>query len=527
MLETIREYGLERLYESGEEAEMRRRHALLMTELAEQAEPYMTSAARDPWMARLDADLDNIRASLSWSVSERGDAQVGLRLAGALGWYWEHQGHYAEGTRWLREVLARADRNDRSTVRGKALYAVGKLADELGDADAPAALEESVEILRERSETRLHAYSLLVMSRMKAPVSGPLAREMATRAVDTLRALDDKWGLAYGLEVMAVIDYLLDDMESARAHDFECLALYKELGDRWYAAYALQRLGAHALNIGDLRHACEYLDEAIALSQEIGYHFNLGLTFFVYGLVHYQTGEYLRAEANLQQAVIIFERLGDRGRAGALTRHLAYTACRRNRFDRALALLNEAAANLQGTGRIWHIALTVMAAGIIAAALGDWRLAARALGTPLAVFSDGVNATNAMCDDIVEYRELTERTRTKLGEAEFNRLLTEKPLSLDCALIELTALVAASRAATPERHEAERHARAHPYPANLSKREVELLRLVALGLSNVEVAARLFLSSNTVRAHLYSIYSKIDVTSRTAAARFAVEHGLV
>ncbi|HET9495866.1 MAG TPA: hypothetical protein VFR15_16695, partial [Chloroflexia bacterium] len=68
MLETIREYGLERLHESGEEAEMRRRHALLMAELAEQAEPYMTSAARDPWMARLDADLDNIRAALSWSL---------------------------------------------------------------------------------------------------------------------------------------------------------------------------------------------------------------------------------------------------------------------------------------------------------------------------------------------------------------------------------------------------------------------------------------------------------------------------
>ena len=65
------------------------------------------------------------------------------------------------------------------------------------------------------------------------------------------------------------------------------------------------------------------------------------------------------------------------------------------------------------------------------------------------------------------------------------------------------------------------------YPNGLSKREVELLRLIALGLNNAQVAARLFLSPNTVRSHLYSIYNKIDVTSRTAAIRFAMEHGLL
>ena len=527
MLETIREYGLERLREAGEEGEMRRRHARLMTEMAEAAEPYMTSAARDPWMARLATDMDNIRAALTWSVSERGDPKVGLRLAGALGWYWEHQGHYSEGSRWLRDVLSRADSGDRSITHGKALYALGKLADELGDLDAPANLEESVEIFSERGEVRLHAYALLVLSRMKAHQSGSLAREMAAQAADTLRALSDKWGMAYALEVMATIDTLVEDIASAQAHDQESLALYKELGDKSYTATALQRLGAHALNMGDLPQARTYLDEAVALSQEIGHHFNLGLTLFINGVVHYQTGDYSLSEATFQQAVVIFDILGDRGRAGALTRHAAYAACRLGRLERALTLLNEAAVMLEGAGRIWHVALTTMAAGKIAATLGDWQLAARALAAPLAVFSDGVNVTNAMPDDIAEYNDLLAAVRANLTEEGFARLVGGTPLSLDSALAQVSALMSVPRAAPEERPAAAPVQKAEAYPANLSKREVELLRLVALGLSNVEVAARLFLSTNTVRAHLYSIYSKINVTSRTAAARFAVEHGLV
>jgi predicted ATPase/DNA-binding CsgD family transcriptional regulator/transcriptional regulator with XRE-family HTH domain len=528
MLETLREYGLERLRAAGEEAEMRRRHALLMAELAEEAEPYLTSAARDPWMARLDADLDNIRAALSWSVSERGDPQIGLRLAGALGWYWEHKGHFAEGWRWLHDVIASADGTDRSSVRGRALYALGMLAEERGDIDtARAALQESAEIFSERGESRLHAYSLLVLCRVKANLSDSSTREMMAKAVATLRVLDDKWGLAHGLEVVASLDHVLGDVEGARRHNLESLTIYKELGDKWYTAYMLRELGVRALNLGDLTEARVYLDEAVALSQEIGFHYNLGLTLFTYGLVYYRTGEFALAEASFQQAVVLFDTLGDRGRVGVLTRHVAYVACRRNRLDRALALLKEAAAILQGTGRMWHIALTVMAAGSIAAALGDWRLAARALATPLAVFEDGVNETNAVLDDVAEYTDLTARTKANLGAEEFAGLLADEPLPLERALSEVSAILAESRAAPQDRTVAVVDTKAERYPANLSKREVELLRLVALGLTNLEVAARLFLSPNTVRAHLYSIYSKIDVTSRTAAAHFAVEHSLV
>jgi DNA-binding CsgD family transcriptional regulator/tetratricopeptide (TPR) repeat protein len=529
MLETIREYGLERLRSAGEEPDIRRRHALLMTGLAEAAEPHLTSAARDPWMARLDADLDNLRAALSWALSEKGDPQIGLQLAGALGWYWDYRGYCDEGARWLRGALARVDGAERSLTRAKALYSLGKLADELSDADtARAALQESVEIFSERGDTRLYAYSLLVLCRVKVNLPDPTAKTMVAHAVDTLRALGDKWGLAYGLEIMSSMDSLVGDRVNAHVRLLESLTQYKDLGDRWYTAYLLGQLGADALNMGDLVQARTYLDEAIALSQEIGFRYNLGVTLFIYGSLHYMTGEYALAEGSFQQAVVLFNSLGDPGRAGVMMRHVAYAACRRNRLDRALALLKEAAAILRGTGRVWQIALTVMAVGNITAALGEWHLAVRALSAPLAVFEEGVNDTNAVADDIAEYADLTARVKEKLGADEFTRLLSEsKPFSLDSALDEVSALMATSRAPSRERPAAALDADLERHPAGLSKREVELLRLVALGLSNAEVAARLFLSPNTVRAHLYSIYSKIDVTSRTAAAHYAVEHDLV
>jgi DNA-binding CsgD family transcriptional regulator len=223
-----------------------------------------------------------------------------------------------------------------------------------------------------------------------------------------------------------------------------------------------------------------------------------------------------------------YDAVGDRGRVGVATRYLAYVACRRNRLDQALAHLNEAASILEQTRPGWHVALTIAAIGSIAAALGEWRLAARALGAPLALFPIGVKHPNATSLEVADYENLSIQVKAKLGAEQFNRLLLEgKALSVERALREVSTLLVASGIASQPGNIPLLDTKPGAYPAGLSKREVELLRLVALGMSNADVAARLFLSANTVRAHLYSIYSKINVTSRTAAARFAVEHGLV
>ena len=105
LLETIHEYALERLQDSGEAEELHRRHAEYFTALAERAEPFMRGGREQMrWLRRLDADHDNLRAMHGWSM-EGGIVELGLRLVGALGYFWWRQGHYSEGQRWSADAL--------------------------------------------------------------------------------------------------------------------------------------------------------------------------------------------------------------------------------------------------------------------------------------------------------------------------------------------------------------------------------------------------------------------------------------
>src|SRR5829696_699880 len=109
MLEPIRQYAREKLEEGGEGEEARRRHATFFLALAEEAEPRLRGPEDVEWLERLETEHDNMRAALSWAL-ERGEVELRLRLAGALGWFWEAHGHYSEGRRWLEEALAKDDR---------------------------------------------------------------------------------------------------------------------------------------------------------------------------------------------------------------------------------------------------------------------------------------------------------------------------------------------------------------------------------------------------------------------------------
>ncbi|MDO8677544.1 MAG: hypothetical protein Q7R30_03145 [Acidobacteriota bacterium] len=105
MLETIREYALEHLEASGEGEALRRRHAHFFLELAEEAEPHLMSAGREPWLVRLDAEHNNLRAVLRWAA-DNGETETGLRLVGALRWFWYYRGHIGEGFQWAENLLA-------------------------------------------------------------------------------------------------------------------------------------------------------------------------------------------------------------------------------------------------------------------------------------------------------------------------------------------------------------------------------------------------------------------------------------
>jgi predicted ATPase len=169
MLDTIREYAQEQLDSHGETARMHRRHAEMMRDLCQRAEPMLlVPAQRRYWMAQLGNARDNIQAALAWSLGADGELAIGISLAGLLGWFWLMSGRLEEAASWYGEFLARRDESDSGVawamvLHGSALQLWGRA--ELGQAAARE--EPAVEVFRSAGEGRWLAYSLSLMARIR------------------------------------------------------------------------------------------------------------------------------------------------------------------------------------------------------------------------------------------------------------------------------------------------------------------------------------------------------------------------
>ena len=310
MLETLHEYATERLEESGEAEDVRRRHAEYFLALAEQAETELGGLRQVEWLDRLDREHGNFRAALTWAARE-GEAELELRLAGALRGFWRIRGHLSEGRKWLEGALSRPA-GQSAPARAKALYAASVLALRQGDhATAAGLAREGLEMYEEIEDSAGAARVLHVLgsvavgerdfgeARRVFERSEALAREagnkslLATTVVDLgdvalnegdyaraaqlfeeslelFRELEDKDGTAvarYNLGSTAFYQERFDD--AARLFE-DSLALFRALGYREGIAYCLEGLAAAAAARGNATAAARLLGAADALSEELG-----------------------------------------------------------------------------------------------------------------------------------------------------------------------------------------------------------------------------------------------------------------
>jgi len=205
MLETIHEFAREKLEGSGEAEEVRRRHAGYFLDLAEEAEPRLRGPEDVEWLERLEEEHDNLRAALSWAL-ERGEVELGLRLAGALWMFWNARGHYSEGHRWLEQALAKAN-GASAAARAKVLEGVGRLVFPSGEVDqALIAAHEGLELSEQAGLGGAVAARFLRILGTMAIVRGEddRAKELLEESLILSREADDKWGSqrrSYGWEI--------------------------------------------------------------------------------------------------------------------------------------------------------------------------------------------------------------------------------------------------------------------------------------------------------------------------------------
>lgn len=338
LLETVRQYARDKLLETGEAARIRTLHRDWFLAFAERAEGALQGPDQALWLKRLETEHDNLRAALEWSSN---DAEIGLRLAGALWFFWYLRGYVSEGRDWLRQFLQRAEQAP-SPLRAKALYGTSMLARAQDDyAQATALLEESLKLYR---------------------------------------ALKDNRGVASVLGNLGVIAFARGDYARATKLHEESLEHFRELGDRVGIASALSELGNIALYQNDIARAERLLEESLALSRAAQDDQGVALALRRLGAVLFQKGEHARAKALLQESLELYRGLGAVPGLASVLNSLGMVALSEGDVRRAEALLCESLIKYRDVGDKWHIALCLDRLARVAAAQGDWRRAAQLLG---------------------------------------------------------------------------------------------------------------------------------------------------
>ena len=310
MLETVREFGLERLAESGEEPAVRRAHADWMIAFLEEAWTAIMIRFESGWLARLDAERDNVRSALGW-LETVGDGEALLRLAGAADPLWNYHSYRSEGRVWLERALEQTREAAVSpAVRIRALLAAGFLARNQGD--HPQALAFGQECL-----------------------------ELASAANDQAAASDSHHLLGY-------VTLAEGDYERARMHFEEQLRLDTALGDRERMAYAWLELGRVRYGQGDYEHAAPLLEQALTMLRDVDDQWHLALALNSLGLVDRLRGDGGNAADRLLEALQLWRAFANKENLAewlAIVATLAATAqapqCSARLFGAAEALRAE------------------------------------------------------------------------------------------------------------------------------------------------------------------------------------------
>ncbi|MGW4126403.1 protein kinase domain-containing protein [Nocardia sp. NPDC004711] len=431
-LETVQEYGMQKLTEAGEDAELCRRHRDWYERLALAGKADWVSPRQLEWTARITRELPNLRKALQFSRSEADEA--GLRTTAALDFFWISTGRFSEGRRWCDRTLA-GTFDAPAADRAKVLTTSSNLAATLGD--LPAAIERAAELraLAEQTPDPTIAALLAATDGYTALCVGDLVRASA-RLNDAIETLTTGGEVVIGMRTLVALGWtyvLRGDMPGAIGCLEKALTVSDSHGETYFRALALRPMALAVWRQGKRERAAQLVEEALRLAQRVD---------------------------NPLVAAVGLE-------------ILAWIVAEKRDARRAAALLG----------------------------------AAHALG-------HAVGSSSIVYPQLLAYHQQCERSiRDILGRRGYDSAYQEgAAMSFDAAV----------DFGLGERHRAA--AAAEGVLAGLTKREREVADLVAEGLTNKAIAARLAISQRTAQGHVEHILTKLGFTSRAQIAAWSAEH---
>ncbi len=369
MPRAIHEYAIEKLEAGGEEAQLRRRHAVYFATLAEEAELHLRGPHVTEWLSRLDEELPNLRAALRWAESDPEDSEIAVRLSSALGLVWGITQRLSEERTQLSAMMDRAGYENETSARAAAqanalwaasMRAVAFLAWQHSDYEAARTLDEkNLRTYRKMGDNRQIALALLNLGNT-ASKQGDQANAQAhiEESLTFFKVVGDKAGIAESLESLAVISQEMGDLEAARTFYQESLALNRDLGYQVGVAASLLNLGEVERALGNYAEAGALYEQSLVIYRTT-HNGGVATALHNLGQVALHTGEIARARELFRESLMLFHQLGF---AQGVASSLAGLAGVESRNDvgahgraplRAGKLLAASFAIIESTGAAW------------------------------------------------------------------------------------------------------------------------------------------------------------------------------
>jgi predicted ATPase/DNA-binding CsgD family transcriptional regulator len=526
MLETVRVFAGEQLVASGEVDAIRQAHAAFFVALVEAAAPHLRRAQRASWLRRVEAEMPNLRAVVAWSSTGTDDGNALVRLVNALSFaYWRIGGYLHEAWRWYELARSMPMAQPPTADRARLLFASGALAAWLQRLEpARVWLEESVNLARVLDDRALLGSALVFLGYAETLLAKPEAVQHLQTGLAALRAAGDRDDLVLGLNV--ALAPLVDLNELAAAHRTltECLEIARELADEWGIAVALSSAGYLDLRERNWSAAQTHIEQALTIHRRLGDEGSVAILLNNLAHVARHRGDDLGAVGLLEQSLALSRRLGHP--AGVTLYNLGDWALRRGEIPRATAYLAEALREGARSGELRSIVVSAGGLARLAVAVGQPEVAARLIGTINAVSQQ--THLNLSLEFQSELERAANVARARLGEATFRAMETSGAVA-PLAQVTAEAVAWVDALQPPEPSDPPRvlvQSNLPLPPVGLSPREMDVLRLIAVGKSNREIADALVISLNTVARHVSNIFDKVGAANRTEAAAFAHHHGL-
>jgi predicted ATPase/DNA-binding CsgD family transcriptional regulator/Tfp pilus assembly protein PilF len=529
MLETLRDYGWEQLEAAGETEAAARVHAGWVLSLADRAEPELTGPDQGRWLEMLDAESENIRAAVEWSLG-RGEAALALGILAATWRFAPERGLTSDYRDWLAQGLDLLGPAP-TPLRARALLGAGYLAEDHRDlAAAQARFGEALAITRAIGDKLLESRAEIGLG-TAAHDRGDYAEAHAhhSAALDAARATGDARALSIALGNLGAVSYFQGALDTAERYWREALDAIASLGDVRMEAITTNNLGALASERGDFVRAEPLLARTLELQRRLQSQRDLPFTLINLGEVSRGLGDYTLAHDYLAEAVQLLREAGNTAIEGHALHGLAAVALDRDDFTTAASLALES-TRLVAEADDRH---SIIDNAELLARLCAKRGAHAAAAELLAGATTLREALSAPANPVAsQQREVTEaEARATLDAAAWDAAWAEGSQHTADTLARRIGIVAREIVGprrlldTPGGDQAGVPAPSAKY--SLTNRETEVLRLLADGKSTAEVSELLFISQRTTSTHITNILGKLEVDSRTAAVALALREGLV